>query len=80
MIFPLSRAVLSGCLTALKWMLWVTAMLLFAMAVIAFMRPEGESPLRPLAFGIIVSGLGGFICGRLARAVNAVPGSERRST
>jgi lipoprotein signal peptidase len=67
--FPFSRAVLWGCLTALKWMLWVTAMLLFAMAVIALMRSQGESPLRPLAFGIIVSGLGGFICARLARAM-----------
>ena len=69
MTFPVSRAVLWGCLTALKWMLWVTAILLFALAVIALMRPQGESPLRSLAFGIIVSGLGGFICGRLARAV-----------
>jgi hypothetical protein len=67
--FPVARALLSGCLTALKWMLWVTAALLVAMAAFAYMRGEGESPLRPLVFGIAVSGLAGWICGRLARAV-----------
>jgi uncharacterized membrane protein YeaQ/YmgE (transglycosylase-associated protein family) len=66
---PLARAVLSGCLTALKWMLWVTAAVLLGLFAIAYQRTEGESPLRPIAFGIVVSLLGGWLCGRFARAV-----------
>ncbi len=69
MNLPLARAVLSACLTALRWMLWVTAALLLALFVIAYLRTEGESPLRPIAFGIVVSAIGGWICGRLARHV-----------
>jgi len=66
---PLARAALSGCLTALKWMLWVTAALLAVLFVIAYLRTEGESPLRPIAFGIVVSAIGGWVCGRIARMV-----------
>jgi hypothetical protein len=50
-------------------MLWVTAALLLALFVIAYLRTEGESPLRPIAFGIVVSAIGGWLCGRLARLV-----------
>ncbi len=69
MNLPLSRAVLSGCLTALKWMLWVTAGLLAALFAAAVMRPEGESPLRPIAAAIAAAALGGWACGRIARRV-----------
>ena len=60
---------LSGCLTALKWMLWVTAATLLVLFVIAFRGTEGNSPLRPIAFGIVVSVAGGWICGRFAKLV-----------
>jgi phosphatidylglycerophosphate synthase len=66
---PIARAVLSGCLTALRWMLWVTAVLLLVLFVIAYLRPTGESPLRPIAVGIVVSAVCGWISGRLARLV-----------
>ena len=72
MILPLARAVLSGCLTALKWMLWVTATVLLVLFLIAFQRPEGESPLRPIAFGIVASLALGWLCGRFAKAVEKV--------
>ncbi|SDR51909.1 hypothetical protein SAMN05444161_5142 [Rhizobiales bacterium GAS191] len=71
MNLPIARAVLSGCLTALKWMLWVTAALLLVLFVIAYMRPEGESPLRPIAFGIIVSVVCGWACGWMAKLVES---------
>jgi hypothetical protein len=70
---PLARAVLSGCLIALKWMLWVTAAILVVMFVIAFRGSEGESPLKPIAFGIVVSLAGGWLCGRFARVVENHP-------
>ena len=69
MNLPIARAVLSGCLTALKWMLWVTAAILLVLFVIAYRGTEGESPLKPIAFGIVMSLAGGWLCGRFARAV-----------
>jgi membrane protein CcdC involved in cytochrome C biogenesis len=66
---PIARAVLSGCLTALRWMLWVTAALLFVLFVIAYLRPSGESPLRPIALGVVVSVISGWISGWMARQV-----------
>jgi hypothetical protein len=66
---PLSRAVLAGCLTALQWMLWVTAALLAALFVVAAVHHRGESPLRPIAAGIVACVVGGWACGRIARRV-----------
>jgi len=68
---PVARAVLSACLTALKWMLWVTAALLFVFFLTAYLRPGGESPLRMIGAGILGSAVGGWICGRLARIVES---------
>lgn len=76
MNLPIARAVLSGCLTALRWMLWVTAAVLLVFFAIAYLRTEGESPLRPIAFGIVVSAVGGWICGRVARVVENQPGER----
>ena len=73
MNLPLARAVLSACLTALKWMLWVTALSLAAAFVYALRRTEGESPLKLIAFGIVVSLAGGWLCGRFARIVESHP-------
>jgi len=67
--FPFSRAVFSGCLSALKWMLWVTAGLLAALFVIAVVHHRGESPLRPIAAGIAACVMAGWACGRIARSV-----------
>jgi hypothetical protein len=75
MNLPLARAVLSGCLTALKWMLWVTAAVLIVLFVIAYRGTEGSSPLRPIAFGIVVSLAGGWLCGRFARVVEGGQGA-----
>ncbi|SEE34912.1 hypothetical protein SAMN05519104_5846 [Rhizobiales bacterium GAS188] len=75
MNLPIARAVLSGCLTALKWMLWVTAALLLVLFVIAYLRPEGESPLRPIAFGIVVSAACGWACGWMAKLVEREAGN-----
>jgi hypothetical protein len=66
---PIARAVLSACLTALRWMLWVTAALLLILFVIAYLRPTGESPLRPIAFFIVVAAVCGWISGWMARLV-----------
>ena len=73
MNLPLARAELSACLTALKWMLWVTALILAVLFVIALRGSEGESPLKPIAFGIVVSLAGGWLCGRFARIVESHP-------
>jgi hypothetical protein len=72
MRLPLARAMLSGCLTALKWMLWVTAASLLVLFVIALYGREGESPLKPIAFGIVVSLAGAWLCGRFARAAEEI--------
>jgi hypothetical protein len=69
MSLPLSRAVLAGCLVALQWMLWVTAALLAALFVVAVAHHRGESPLRPIAAGIVACVAGGWACGRIARRV-----------
>jgi len=61
--------VLSGCLTALKWMLWVTAVLLAALFMIAVVHHRGESPLRPIAAGIVACVVAGWACGRIARSL-----------
>jgi hypothetical protein len=71
MSLPLSRAVLSGCLCALQWMLWVTAALLLALFLLAVMHPRGESPLRPIAAAILACLAGGWACGRIARRVES---------
>jgi len=71
---PIARAMLSGCLTALRWMLWVTAALLFVLFAIAYLRPIGESPLGQIAFGIVVSALGGWVCGFMAKLVERAAG------
>ncbi len=73
MNLPVARAVLSGCLSALKWMLWVTAATLLVLFAIAYSKTEGESPLKPIAFGIVVSLAGGWLCGRFARVVEKQP-------
>jgi hypothetical protein len=41
---------------------------------IAYLRPIGESPLRPIAFGIVVSALGGWACGFMAKVVERAAG------
>ncbi|MBV9517831.1 MAG: hypothetical protein JO068_06900 [Hyphomicrobiales bacterium] len=69
MNFLLSRAVLSGCLSALKWMLWITALLLATLFVIAVVHHRGESPLRPIGVGIVACVVAGWACGRVARNV-----------
>ena len=69
MNLPLSRAVLSGCLSALQWMLWVTAALLVALFMVAFVQHRGQSPLRPVAAAIVACAAGGWACGRIARRV-----------
>ena len=69
MSMPLSRAVLAGCLSALQWMLWVTAALLAALFMVAVAHHRGKSPLRPIAAGILACAVGGFACGRIARRV-----------
>jgi hypothetical protein len=75
MNLPVARAVLSGCLIALKWMLWVTAAVLLVLFVIAYRSRLGESPLKPIAFGIAMSLGGGWLCGRIARAVEGGGGA-----
>jgi len=66
---PLSRAVLSGCLTALQWMLWVTAVLLAALFVVAVVYHRGESPLPEIAAGIVGCAVAGWASGWIARRV-----------
>ncbi|MBW0002377.1 MAG: hypothetical protein JO216_02725 [Hyphomicrobiales bacterium] len=69
MNMPLSRAVLSACLSALQWMLWVTAALLAALFAVAALHHRGESPLRHVAAAIVISVVGAWACGRVARHV-----------
>ena len=48
-------------------MSWTTSALLAVLFVIAYLRYHlGESPLRPIAFGIVVSAVAGWLCGRVA--------------
>ena len=72
MNLPVARAVLSGCLNGLKWMLWTVGALLAVLFAIAYLRPEGgDSPLRMIGLGIVASAAAGWICGRLSRVVES---------
>jgi hypothetical protein len=76
MSLRVARAVLSGCLAALQWMLWVTCALLAVLFAIAVMHIQGESPLGSIAVGIVTAALGGWLCGRIARFVEAIFSTE----
>jgi hypothetical protein len=72
MNLPLARAVLSGCLNGLKWMLWTIAVLLAVLFAIAYLRPQGgDSPLRMIGLGMVVSAAAGWACGRLSRIIES---------
>lgn len=71
MMGPFSRVVLAGCLNAMRWLLWLTGVLLAISGVLHFVRGE-EIPqsLALSALGIFCV-VGGFGCGWVAR--NFVP-------
>lgn len=65
----LSRAILYGCLEALKFMLWLCAGLVFILIGVEHWR--GEPYAQPGAQAVLAAGFlaGGFLCRLLARLV-----------
>lgn len=61
----IARAVAVACLTVLKWMLWLVAVLLIALIVAQYFRGEEMDPLKQM-LGAGVAGLFGAACGYLA--------------
>jgi hypothetical protein len=55
MMGPLSTAILAGCLQALRWLLWLTALLV--LILVAAQAWRAEEIARPLANVIIALGL-----------------------
>jgi hypothetical protein len=44
---PVATAVLSGCLQALKWLLWCVAVLLLILVIVQYFR--GDAAAKPVA-------------------------------
>lgn len=61
----IARAVAVACLTVLKWMLWLVAVLLLVLIVAQYLRAEEGEPLRQL-LGAGIAGVFGGVCGYLA--------------
>ena len=66
---PFSSAVLVGCLTALKWLLWFTAGLVLVAVGAVLLR--GEATPAPSGLLVVAAGCGvaGWVCGWLVRAL-----------
>jgi len=64
---PISTALLAGCLSALKWLLWVTGVLLVVMIAAQYLRNDLPASWygQGAAAGLFV--IGGWVCGWLAR-------------
>ena len=66
---PIATAVAVGCLTVLRWLLWLAATLLVVLIVVQYFR--GDQDQRPasialIALGFVAAGcLSGFIARRL---------------
>lgn len=67
----LSRAILYGCLEALKFMLWVCAALLLVLVIVE--RVRGDIDAQPQAQLLLAAGfaLGGLLCRWAARFLAA---------
>jgi hypothetical protein len=61
---PFTKAVLSACLSALRWLLWLVAALAATLLVVQYLRGDAQangSVLAVLALGFAV---GGWACGK----------------
>lgn len=61
----IARAVATACLTVLKWMLWLVAVLLLLLIVTQYFRGE-EVQVQAQLTGAAVAGAIGWLCGYLA--------------
>ena len=64
---PFSRAIVVGCLTALKWLLWlVAALLVLLMVRMRFLGPNGSVTMMQLFWLTTGAVIGGWSCGFMA--------------
>ena len=62
-----SRAIAMACLTALKWMLWLVALLLVVLIIRQhFLGPNGGVSMMQLFWLATSAVIGGWVCGMLA--------------
>ena len=68
---PFATAIATGCLDALRWLLWLVAALLVALVVAQYARgDQSASPLQLIALaGVAV--VAGFACGLVSSRVAA---------
>lgn len=68
---PFATAIATGCLDALRWLLWLVAALLVALVVVQFARgDEGAAPL-PLIVFAAAAVVAGYVCGVASTRVGA---------
>ena len=68
---PFATAIATGCLDALRWLLWLVAALLAALVVVQSIRgDESASPLRLIALAGVAL-VAGFACGVVSTRVAA---------
>lgn len=58
---PFPRAILIACLSVLKWLCWVTSVLLVLLIAAQYVRDELNIPMQ-LAIASIGMGIFGWIC------------------
>jgi hypothetical protein len=68
---PFATAVLSACLQALRYLLWITAGLLVALAAVQALRGDPSFKPLTLVFLALLFAIGGFVSGRAASALLA---------
>jgi hypothetical protein len=68
---PFATAIATGCLDALRWLLWLVAALLLALVVVQYARgDEGASPLQMIALAAVAV-VAGVTCGLVSTRIAA---------
>lgn len=61
---PFARAMLSGCLAALRWLLWIVAGLAATLLVVQYLRGDTQDNVSALVVLVLGFILGGWACGK----------------
>lgn len=63
---PVATAVAIGCLTALRWLLWLAAALLVILVAVQFLRGDDWAQPGPNALAALVLAAAGWLAGYVA--------------
>ncbi len=66
MMGPFASAVASGCLDALRWLLWLVAALLIALTAAQALRGDADAQPAQLLVMAAVCAAAGWLCGCLS--------------